>query len=105
MTPSQSQVLVVGAEPTIGAFLRRTLAANGLQVMLTADTRALPARCELDQPALLLLDMHQVGPDGLELCRQIQQRVALPILVLGGAVDRDLLLAALDAGADDCLIA
>ncbi len=103
MFPAPSYMLIVSPDPTLVTALRRALTTSGWRVVDATDGRKVPARCEIDTPALVLLDLHSLGADGVELCRQIRERVPPPILVLGTASDCQLLMAALDAGADDCL--
>jgi DNA-binding response OmpR family regulator/tetratricopeptide (TPR) repeat protein len=96
-------VLVVSAEPARHAPLQRVLLTGGLRMRAAMPDSRLAARCELDPPALILLDLNCLGEAGVELCRQLRARIARPILVLGTSADRELLLAALDAGAADHL--
>ncbi len=103
MTLASSSVLVVGPDLAIVAMFRRALTPGGWHVVHATDGRKVPARCEIDPPALVLLDLHRLGLDGVELAHQIRDRIQLPIMVLGTTADHQLLMAALDAGVDDCL--
>lgn len=66
------------------------------------------ARCTIDPPDLLLLDLHMPVMDGLEVMRrlttQIKAPVALPVIVLSGQSGPDARHAALQAGARDYLV-
>jgi signal transduction histidine kinase len=58
------------------------------------------------QPDLILLDIMMPGLDGFEVCRRIRSTPPLaevPIIILTALDDRDSLLRAIEAGADDFL--
>jgi DNA-binding response OmpR family regulator len=105
MIPLFPHILVVSGNPELLKILHRVLARSGPRVMHMSDGQTLLARCEMDAPALVLLDLHSYGQASVELCREIRQRARIPILVSGTDEERDVLLAALDGGADDYLIA
>jgi len=97
-------ILVVDDEPQIRRVLRATLAAQGY-VIAEANTgeEAIDALPKL-KPDLVLLDVNMPGMGGIEACREIRRRYALPILMLTVRnAERDKVLA-LDAGADDYVV-
>jgi two-component system, OmpR family, KDP operon response regulator KdpE len=55
-------------------------------------------------PDLILIDVNGTFPDGTEICRQLRQEAALPLLVVFEAYDEAHQLQAYQAGADDCLV-
>jgi len=84
---------------TVGYNLRR----EGHQVVEAADGEAALAAAAAQPPDLVVLDLMLPGVDGLEVCRRLRQRSAVPILMLtarGDEVDR---VVGLELGADDYL--
>jgi DNA-binding response OmpR family regulator len=94
------RVLVVEDDPAIGTQLARGLARAGCRP--TVVRRATDA---FDTDAsLILLDLGLPDLDGIELCRRLRRRSAVPIIVVtarGAESDR---VDALDAGADDYIV-
>jgi DNA-binding response OmpR family regulator len=94
------RVLVVEDDAAIGTQLARGLARAGCRptvVRRAADSLGADA-------ALVLLDLGLPDMDGVELCRRLRERSAVPIIVVtarGAEPDR---VDALDAGADDYIV-
>jgi len=61
------------------------------------------ARFESDEPDLVVLDIMLPGFDGLEVCRRIQARRPIPVLMLTARDTETDLLVGLAVGADDYL--
>ncbi|MFN8173504.1 MAG: response regulator transcription factor [Solirubrobacteraceae bacterium] len=99
------RVLVVDDDAPVRRMLRRTLAAEGLEVVAAADGGQALAVAERDPPDLVVLDVAMPGMDGLAVCRRLRAAgVAAPVLMLtarDAVADR---VAGLDAGADDYLV-
>jgi len=95
------RVLVVDDEPQIRRVLRLALSAQGFDLRVAADGESALDTLK-DWPAdLLITDLSMPGMDGIELCRQVRARSAMPILVLSVKGEERTKVAALDAGADD----
>ncbi len=99
------RVLVVDDDAPVRRMLERTLAAEGLEVVVAADGGQALAAAERDRPDLVVLDVTMPGMDGLAVCRRLRRNgLAAPILLLtarDAVADR---VAGLDAGADDYLV-
>ncbi len=99
------RVLVVDDDAPVRRMLERTLAAEGLDVVVAADGGRALAAAERDPPDLVVLDVTMPGMDGLAVCRRLRTNgLAAPILLLtarDAVADR---VAGLDAGADDYLV-
>lgn len=99
------RVLVVDDDAPVRRMLRRTLAAEGLEVVAAADGGQALAAAERDSPDLVVLDVAMPGMDGLAVCRRLRAAgVSAPVLMLtarDAVADR---VAGLDAGADDYLV-
>ncbi|MFI5610447.1 response regulator transcription factor [Amycolatopsis sp. NPDC051903] len=97
------RVLVVEDDLTIAASIAARLRAEGFTVDLAHDG---PAAVEADaaaDPDLVVLDVMLPGFDGLEVCRRIQARRPVPVLMLTARADETDLLVGLGVGADDYL--
>ncbi len=96
-------VLVVEDEPTIAQAVAARLRAEGFAVEVVGDgPSAVDAEARLE-PDLLVLDVMLPGFDGLEVCRRVQARRPVPVLMLTARDDETDLLVGLGVGADDYL--
>jgi two-component system response regulator MprA len=100
-----ASVLVVEDDAPIRRMLGRTLAAEGYDVLATADGGEALAAVERAVPDLVVLDLGLPGMDGLAVCRRLRGKgLGMQILILtarDAVADR---VAGLDAGADDYLV-
>jgi DNA-binding response OmpR family regulator len=97
------RVLVVDDEPTIAGSIAARLRAEGYTVDVAHDGPSAIARFEADEPDLVVLDVMLPGFDGLEVCRRIQARRPIPVLMLTARDTETDLLVGLAVGADDYL--
>jgi len=94
-------VLVVDDEPIVREVVVRYLAREGHETLEAADGDAARDAIERAELDLVVLDVMLPGTDGLELCRWIRARSALPVIMLtarGEEADR---IVGLELGADD----
>jgi DNA-binding response OmpR family regulator len=97
------RVLVVEDDLTIAASIAARLRAEGFTVELAHDGPAAVAAEAATGPDLVVLDVMLPGFDGLEVCRRIQARRPVPVLMLTARADETDLLVGLGVGADDYL--
>ncbi|WP_157762050.1 response regulator transcription factor [Nocardia yamanashiensis] len=97
------RILVVEDEPTIAESIAARLRAEGFTVDLAHDGPAGVAAFEQVDPDLVVLDVMLPGFDGLEVCRRIQSRRPVPVLMLTARTDETDVLVGLGVGADDYL--
>jgi DNA-binding response OmpR family regulator len=94
------RVLIVEDDPAIGTQVARGLARAGCRptvVRRASDALGTDA-------SLILLDLGLPDLDGVELCRQLRQRSAVPIIVVTARSAEPDRVDALDAGADDYIV-
>lgn len=96
-------VLVVEDDPTIAASVLARLRAEGFAVEHASTGPAGVEAAERGNPDLVVLDVMLPGFDGLEVCRRIQARRSVPVLMLTARDDENDLLVGLAVGADDYL--
>jgi DNA-binding response OmpR family regulator len=99
--PTARRVLVVEDDPTIVDAIAVRLRAEGFRIRTAADGPAAVAAAEEWEPDLLILDVMLPGFDGLEVCRRVQARRLVPVLMLTARDDETDMLVGLGVGADD----
>ena len=98
---SMATVLVVDDEPIVREVVVRYLEREGYRTLEAGDGDEARSLLERHEPSLVLLDLMLPGTDGLDLCRWIRARSALPVIMLtarGEEADR---IVGLELGADD----
>ena len=98
-----ARILVVDDEPTLRRTLRANLLARGYQVALAETGEDALAQATAHTPDLVILDLMLPGLSGLDVCRLLRARSAMPILVLSARGEEQTKVRALDMGADDYL--
>jgi len=96
-----SHVLIADDDPHIREVVRFALERDGHRVTEAADGSETLARFEADAPELVVLDIVMPGPDGLEVCRRLRERSAIPILFLSSRDEELDRILGLEMGADD----
>jgi two-component system KDP operon response regulator KdpE len=97
----RQRILVVDDEPQITRVLRHSLTAHGYDVRTASDGESALDTIKDFGPNLVITDLQMPAMSGLDLCRQIRDVSAIPIVVLSVKGDERTKVAALDAGADD----
>ncbi len=97
----EARILIVDDELPILRAVTPLLRSRGYEVRsVVSGTEAL-REVAADPPDLLILDLGLPDIDGLEVCRRVRERSALPILVLSARGSERDKVSALDLGADD----
>jgi len=95
------RVLIVDDDQGLRAVLAAALGDEGFTITQAGDGLAGLRRFESDGADLVVLDILMPEMDGLEVCRRLRRKSAVPILLLssrGDEVDR---VTGLETGADD----
>jgi DNA-binding response OmpR family regulator len=102
MVPLGSRtVLIVEDEEPIAAAVAARLRSEGFAVEIARDGNAGVAASERLEPDLIVLDLMLPGLNGLEVCRRIRGRTAVPILMLTARDTETDTVVGLEVGADD----
>ncbi|MEP7290494.1 MAG: response regulator transcription factor [Chloroflexota bacterium] len=97
-----TEILVVDDEPQIRKLLRAGLSGYGYQVMLASNSQDAIALVARDEPDIIVLDINLgFNSNGLDVCRQLREWSLTPIIMLTVNNNRQTILEALNAGADD----
>jgi DNA-binding response OmpR family regulator len=94
-------VLVVDDEPTVRDIVGQYLTRDGFRVVTAGDGREVMELVELESPDLVVLDIMLPGIGGLELCRSIRARRAIPVILLTARGEETDRIVGLELGADD----
>src|SRR3954469_25760959 len=97
------RVLVVEDEPVINQTVSDRLRAEGYEVVRAWDGPGAVAADADHDPDLLVLDVMLPGYDGHEVCRRVQARRPVPVLMLTARDDEADVLVGLGVGADASL--
>ncbi len=99
---SSGRILVADDEPSVRDSVGYALAQEGFEVTGAADGDEAAERVGDGIPYdLLILDIMMPGPSGLDICREVRSRSAVPIILLtakDAEVDK---VVGLEVGADD----
>jgi DNA-binding response OmpR family regulator len=96
-------ILVVDDEAALVEAVRARLVSEGYAVRVAADGPNALAAVEAERPDLVVLDLMLPGMDGLEVCREIQKRDWVPVLMLTARTGETDKIAGFAVGADDYL--
>jgi two-component system KDP operon response regulator KdpE len=99
--PDTNLVLVIDDEPQIRRAVRDALRDVAARVDEAADGAAGVAAAAEHRPDLIVLDLGLPDVPGVEVCRQIRRRSAVPIIVLSARHSEHEKVDLLNAGADD----
>jgi two-component system phosphate regulon response regulator OmpR len=98
-----ARVLLIDDDSRLAALVSEYLGEAGYRVAVAGSGAAGLERLRRDEFDAAILDLMLPDMDGLEVCRQLRQRSAVPVLMLtarGDAADR---IVGLETGADDYL--
>jgi DNA-binding response OmpR family regulator len=99
-----SRLWLLEPDAALRDTLTHNLAREGYRVTHIRDGATALRLAQQEFPDLLVLDISLLGTDATTLCRTLRQEMNVPIVVL---TSRDSALspaAALESGADDCLV-
>jgi two-component system, OmpR family, KDP operon response regulator KdpE len=96
-----ARILVVDDEPNIIASVRTLLIGAGYDVSAALSGRAALDSIDREAPDVIVLDLGLPDMNGVDICRIVRERQAVPIVVLSARGSEGDKVRALDAGADD----
>ncbi|HEY8779307.1 MAG TPA: response regulator transcription factor [Solirubrobacterales bacterium] len=99
---SQGRILIADDEPSVRDSVTYALQQEGYEVTPAVDGNDAESKLAMGMPFdLLILDIMMPGPSGLDICREVRARSAVPIIILtakDAEVDK---VVGLEVGADD----
>src|SRR5215471_10280067 len=94
-------ILLVEDEPSVGELVRSYLARDGYRVLWVRSGEEALVELGRHSIRLVLLDIGLPGIDGLDVCREMRLRSAVPILMLTARDEEPDRVVGLEVGADD----
>jgi DNA-binding response OmpR family regulator len=99
-----TKVLVIDDDPILTNFLKDSLSRSAFEVFVSnSGTEGIKIIHQI-QPDVVVLDLMMPGMTGWEVCQAIRMFSQVPILILSAVVDHELVMQALDNGADDYIV-
>ncbi len=99
-----TKVLVIDDDEFLTEFLKDSLSRNDFEVFVAnAGTEGIKLIHQV-LPEVVVLDLMMPGMSGWEVCKAIRTFSQVPILVLSAVIDHELVMRALDNGADDYVV-
>ncbi len=99
--PDSATILLVDDEESIQKLLTYPLERDGYRVVQARDGNEALARFEAEEIDLVVLDVMLPKLDGLEVCKRLRARSAVPIVMLTARDDELDKVLGLELGADD----
>jgi DNA-binding response OmpR family regulator len=100
-TTVRHRALIVEDDANIREVIAQYLDLDGFAVLQAADGGEALRLAESQPPDLVILDLMLPGIDGLEVCRRLRQRSAVPIVMLTARGEETDKLTGFGVGADD----
>jgi two-component system response regulator BaeR len=101
MTETPRRIVVVEDDAKIADMLCNYLRAQQWEAVVVGNGLDVAAQVRRKPPSAVLLDLMLPGKDGIEVCRELREFSAVPIVMLTARVDEVDRLLGLDIGADD----
>ena len=101
MTQHRAHIAVVDDDREIRDPLARYLTRSGYRVSAAANGEDLDRLLAASIVDLIVLDIMLPGEDGLAICRRLQARAPVPIILLTAVADEADRIVGLELGADD----
>jgi len=101
MTDNRRKILIIEDDPDIAALENDYLEMDNFEVVIEMNGRKGMERALKEQFALILLDLMLPGKDGMTICREIREKVDIPILMVTARIEDIEKVRGLGVGADD----
>lgn len=98
------RVLLVEDDARLARLTAKYLESHGLLVFVVGDGQEALAQAAVLRPDVVLLDLMLPGLDGFEVCRQLRERLDVPILMVTARGEEGDRVVGLEGGADDYLV-
>jgi len=101
---SNMKILIIEDDKEIAAIEKDFLEINGFEVVIDNDGIKGKEHALSGGYALILLDLMLPGKDGISICREIREKVDIPILMVTAQMTDNDKIRGLGFGADDYII-
>ena len=100
---NKAEILIIDDEVQIRKLLEITLHSNNYQVTEAGTAKEGMIRAANHPPDLIILDLGLPDMDGLTVLQQLRQWYTNPVIILSVQKDEEVIIKALDSGANDYL--
>jgi len=101
MTAAKPKILIIEDDDDIAGIEKDFLEMNGFQAEIESDGVKGAQRALSGDFALVLLDLMLPGKDGMTICREIREKIDIPIIMVSARIDDIDKVHGLGFGADD----
>jgi two-component system KDP operon response regulator KdpE len=106
MSPKSFAILIAAVEPALRQLIKSTLLATGFQLEEASTVQSALDMTSQRRFDLVLLDLNALDNGGADACRRLRaQSPSIGIIVVGASGTEEDEWRALEAGADDCVVA
>lgn len=95
------KILIIEDEINIRNFVKTILETNGYKVLEAGNAGNGKIMCKSHVPDLIILDLGLPDIDGIDLIKEIREKMSIPIIVLSARTNETDKVMALDCGAND----
>ena len=104
MPAAKAKILIIEDDREIAAIEKDFLEINGFEVDIENDGLAGQKRALSGNYALIILDLMLPGKDGMAICREIRDKIDIPILMVTARMEDSDKIRGLGFGADDYIV-
>jgi len=104
MPDEKEKILVIEDDKEIAAIERDFLEINGFDVVIEYDGLEGEKRALSGDFSLIILDLMLPGKDGMAICKEIREKVDVPILMVTAQMENTDKIRGLGFGADDYIV-
>jgi len=101
MTTAKPKILIIEDDDDIAGIEKDFLEMNGFSAEIQADGIKGTERALSGDFALILLDLMLPGKDGMSICREIREKIDIPIIMVSARIEDVDKVRGLNLGADD----
>ncbi len=96
-----TKILIIEDDPDTARLVGLYLQREGHRVLSASDGLDGLRQARASKPDLVVLDLMLPGKSGMDICRELRDESAVPIVMLTARVDEADMLGGLESGADD----
>ena len=96
-----TKILIIEDDPDTARLVGLYLQREGHRVLSASDGVDGLRQARAAKPDLIVLDLMLPGMSGMDICRELREESAVPIVMLTARVEETDMIGGLDAGADD----
>ena len=104
MPDKKTKILIIEDDREIAAIEKDFLEINGFEVTIENDGLEGQKRALAGNYTLILLDLMLPGKDGIAICRDIREKIDIPILMVTARMEDNEKIRGLGFGADDYIV-